>query len=384
MKAGELIDAIERFFLDIIGTIVPGMLLLVGWAVLFGSPNARVIASAAAVQGQGIWLFIISGYIIGHIVTGLGSIIVTPGPLTRSLRKSTLTRWIVGLCQGDAELTGEIAGKPTYQAFVDRATATMPWLGKIAADQVNDWRSVAMSLLTPQENHTVYRFMFISLLNLGTGTVIIVLATVWVIATLALKLSAWQPWSAVLFPDRRPLDWSVVIAGTIACAIVFERRIAFYSRAMRVPFAMAIVKLADKEKPPATPTATSPITVYLAGGTRSNWQDIVTAALPEFTVLDPRSHHLADERAYTAWDLEAIRRSTWILAHLEATNPGGYNLALELGYAKALGKKIILIDEKSAKDHGTHRHTGMLRATADITPHTLDEAITFLKGLPRP
>jgi hypothetical protein len=241
-----------------------------------------------------------------------------------------------------------------------------------------------MSLLTPQENHTVYRFMFISLLNLGTGTVIIVLATVWAIATLALQLSAWQPWGAVLFPDRRPLDWSVVIAGTIACAIVFERRIAFYSRAMRVPFAMAIVKLADKEKAPAIPTATSQMAVYLAGGTRSNWQDIVTASLPEFTVIDPRSHHLADERAYTAWDLEAIRQSTWILAHLEATNPGGYNLALELGYAKALRKKIILVDEKSAKDHGTHRHTGMLRAIADITPHTLDEAITFLKGLPRP
>jgi hypothetical protein len=60
--------------------------------------------------------------------------------------------------------------------------------------------------------------------------------------------------------------------------------------------------------------------------------------------------------------------------------PVAINLALELGYAKALGKKIILVDEKSAGDDQTRRYTGMLRATADITPYSLDEAITFLWG----
>jgi nucleoside 2-deoxyribosyltransferase len=89
-------------------------------------------------------------------------------------------------------------------------------------------------------------------------------------------------------------------------------------------------------------------------------------------------HQLQDEREYTAWDLHAVRRSDWILAHLEPGNPGGYALALEVGFAKALGKRIIFVDAKSAMDEHAGRYLGMIRMCADLTPATLEDAIAFL------
>jgi nucleoside 2-deoxyribosyltransferase len=111
---------------------------------------------------------------------------------------------------------------------------------------------------------------------------------------------------------------------------------------------------------------------------RSGWQDTVIMSLHRWNVIDPRTHHLADERQYTYWDLDGVRQSDWVLVHLEASNPGVHNLAVEVGYAAALGKRIILVD---GADASLKRYTGMLRGCADITLATLDEAITFLQKL---
>jgi len=258
----------------------------------------------------------------------------------------------------------------------------MPWLASIPLGEVHEWRSVAMSLATPQENHTVYRFMFISLLNLGAGTVCILLAFAWVVAWIATFFRGLQPWGTFAFPNRQPFDFSVLILGLVLCYFLLERRDAFYGRALRVPFTMGIVKLPTPMAGAPTRTENAVPALYLAGGSRSNWQNDVIRGLAGWNIIDPRTHHLSDERAYTAWDLDGIRRSDWLLAYLEATNPGGYNLALEIGYAKALGKRIVLVNQKGMADPVARRYTGMLHACADADVNSLEEAITFFQRLP--
>ena len=84
---------------------------------------------------------------------------------------------------------------------------------------------------------------------------------------------------------------------------------------------------------------------------------------------------------YTFWDLAGINDCDLVVANLEEQNPSGYNLAFEIGYAKALGKKIILIDEKSFKDRNLERYLGMLRSSSDIVFDTLEDTIKYLKTL---
>ncbi len=115
--------------------------------------------------------------------------------------------------------------------------------------------------------------------------------------------------------------------------------------------------------------------LYLCGGMKGTWQDAVIAALPHVEFLDPRSHRLRDEIAYTAWDLAAIDECDVVLAVMTADNPSGFGLHLEIGYAYAKGKPIYLICD----DLGERmRYFGMARACSTQLD-TLVDAIDLLK-----
>jgi len=118
--------------------------------------------------------------------------------------------------------------------------------------------------------------------------------------------------------------------------------------------------------------------VYLAGGFRSGWQETVHSRLANFELLDPRSHGLSEPDVYTEWDLAAIRGSDYVLAYMEEDNPGGYELALELGYAKALGIKSLLIEEHPSDQR--RRAFDMVREVADYRFKNLFDAIEFLRS----
>lgn len=97
--------------------------------------------------------------------------------------------------------------------------------------------------------------------------------------------------------------------------------------------------------------------------------------------FDPRSHALSDKTEYTLWDLEAIRNCDILFGYFEIDNPGGYALALEVGFAKALGKRIIFVDEKSPVDENIKHHLGMLHAAADTVVYDLQQGIALLRSL---
>lgn len=117
--------------------------------------------------------------------------------------------------------------------------------------------------------------------------------------------------------------------------------------------------------------------IYLAGGFRSNWQARVAVRLAgAFELLDPSAHSIQDPTEYTRWDLEAVSRSDIVLANMEASNPGGYSLALEVGFATALGKRIFLVDQ--IEDPLVKRYFEMVRQCCERTFPTLDEALDHI------
>lgn len=121
--------------------------------------------------------------------------------------------------------------------------------------------------------------------------------------------------------------------------------------------------------------------VYLSGGFRSGWQDLVKDAVHGCTMLDPRwvdELGVKSSRAYTTWDLRAIDGCDVVFAYLEEGNPPCIGLVLEIGYAKAKGKLTILVDEKPLD-----QEFDILRATADVIVPTLDEGKAYLQSLIR-
>ena len=115
------------------------------------------------------------------------------------------------------------------------------------------------------------------------------------------------------------------------------------------------------------------VKIYLAGGMRSNWRDRVKSSFPSAVYLDPCEHGLSDPSHYTPWDLVAIRQSDIVFVYFESTNPSGYGLSLESGYAHALNKPIILVDE-----HPDDPRLGMLRSVSDIVTTSFSDGINYL------
>lgn len=112
--------------------------------------------------------------------------------------------------------------------------------------------------------------------------------------------------------------------------------------------------------------------VYLAGGMKDGWQEKVAPLLVGHELLDPRSWSSPDPAVYTARDLAAVRKAHVILVHMSSSNPSGFGLSVELGYAYALGKRIIFCDEISADWRSGY--FGMHRQMATVVYSSLEAA----------
>jgi len=116
--------------------------------------------------------------------------------------------------------------------------------------------------------------------------------------------------------------------------------------------------------------------VYLSGGMKSDWQDRVIKAELGYECIDPRvtkEHEYEEE--YTTWDLLGIKRADVVFAYMEKENPKGHGLCVEVGYAKALNKTIVFVDEYGLSA------MGMVRAMADIVFYNLIDGIAYLQLL---
>lgn len=119
--------------------------------------------------------------------------------------------------------------------------------------------------------------------------------------------------------------------------------------------------------------------VFLSGGLESNWRDKVIAEIPGIEFYDPRSHKLQSPRQYAIWDIHHITRANILFGYMEKDNPSGYGLATEIGYARGLGKTVILVDERSQIDKQFGTYFAIVRETSDMVLESLDEGIALLK-----
>ena len=119
--------------------------------------------------------------------------------------------------------------------------------------------------------------------------------------------------------------------------------------------------------------------VYLAGGMNSNWQTKVIEHFgDQFIFYNPIDHNLSRSKEYTVWDLFYIRKADLVFAYMEQDNPSGYGLTLELGYAKALEKITILVDERSKVDKSFAEKFKMVKDSSAAVYDSFQQGLEFL------
>lgn len=123
----------------------------------------------------------------------------------------------------------------------------------------------------------------------------------------------------------------------------------------------------------------SKLKVYLSGGMRSNWQNrVIDSSHNNFTFFNPANHNLKNSKEYTNWDVFYTKRCDIIFAYMEKDNPSGIGLSFELGIANALGKLIILVDEKSCNDSKFEIYFKIVKDSSNIIFDKLQDGIEFL------
>jgi nucleoside 2-deoxyribosyltransferase len=120
--------------------------------------------------------------------------------------------------------------------------------------------------------------------------------------------------------------------------------------------------------------------IYAAGDMKSGWAKRLQSLMPAiYHVLDPNDAPQSEgPRAYTDWDLAAIRRSDFVVCYMGPHNPSGFGMSLEAGYAHALGKPIVFID--CLGTDWRSKYFDMLRQVANAVVPTIEDAAKFISG----
>lgn len=121
--------------------------------------------------------------------------------------------------------------------------------------------------------------------------------------------------------------------------------------------------------------------IYLAGGMKDGWQDTLIPALEAdgHIIKDPRSWGGDDPAIYTPRDLYEIRNCDIVLAHMSSSNPSGFGMSVELGFAYGIYVPVIFLDD--IQTDWRSRYFGMHRVMAHEVCCGLGEVIGAIRRL---
>ena len=123
------------------------------------------------------------------------------------------------------------------------------------------------------------------------------------------------------------------------------------------------------------------LTIYLSGGTHSNWRDIVMDQLQSssFEFIDPKQNGQPLPERYAPWDLFGVERSDIVLCYVEHDNPSGVGTCFEAAYGLGLGKHVVTVIEPQDR-----KYWDIVQVAASVNFGTLQAAVDYIQSLAGP
>jgi hypothetical protein len=236
MKPSDFFDAFNKFFLDIIGTIVPGLIAIIGCNIVLSTSVTLYAGISTPPKDSASWIvWIFASYLTGYLVSSIGERILMP--IVEFIMKIIKYKHI----QSKNEIEETIRSKMTYTIARERMAESYKFSsvrdiedGKDEGENFRFWRNLAMGIIQ-KDNSLVYRFTVISLLNMGVATSLIIVDTIWLVFWIA---------KYIKITDLNVVDLNILFVLLMFAATFFlERHCQFYRRAMETPFGVAIVEL---------------------------------------------------------------------------------------------------------------------------------------------
>lgn len=224
MKIDDAVETIAKFFNDLIGALVPGMVLVACISTAHLGPEKTMTLLKAMDNTPVLLMLLAVMFALGHALSAIFETVIS-----KNLRALHLTK-------GFNEQTEK--RRESYVRFlqvVEKDALAAQNHGQASSDwNYHDLRSVALSV--SQEAASIgRRFMFISLLCNGVGTAITITAIDFAACLVFQR--------GLLHPYPMAVHWAVQIALLgLAAYTLFQRGEVFYRRAMTTPFSVALAE----------------------------------------------------------------------------------------------------------------------------------------------
>jgi hypothetical protein len=232
------VQTIEYFLFDLFGLLIPGMAVVCLVAVVL-DPFGGVcwLDVLSRMTGPGWCLILLLAYVIGSGLQGLGE------GIEYLLDRTPYAR--LPWHQTYREMRESILGSKTYLAAREQLATLVRT--ELKGTDFREVRNLAMSL-APNELRPTRQFMYYSQLCLGTATGLLL-----VVAVVLVKWGV-ECLRGGCTPN---LAHTMIVGGMLllTAAALMNRRQRFYSISMRIPFSIALVKLAQGSDRKAEPTS---------------------------------------------------------------------------------------------------------------------------------
>lgn len=121
--------------------------------------------------------------------------------------------------------------------------------------------------------------------------------------------------------------------------------------------------------------------VYLAGGFKSDWRKRIKKTTG-FIWINPKEKEInrtMTPSEYGKWDLHYIRQADIVFVYVERDNTSCIGLSVEAGYAKGIGKTVILVLESN---HETIKdsYLQIITQVSDVIFDNFEDGINYLKS----
>ncbi len=174
---------------------------------------------------------------MGHALSSIGNYVIIE--LLEHLKAHQYTKWLLPrFITPKKQLFEKIQKRIDYKQLVSQAIKYFS-IEVEAESDFSSWRNIAMSLA--EDNSLAYRFMFLSLMNLGIATSILLTDLLWILLH--------------LINGRFGINLNLLNFNLVSFILIFlvslpflERYYQFYRYSMEVPFSKALVKLKELEQ----------------------------------------------------------------------------------------------------------------------------------------
>lgn len=224
MKIDDAVETLAHFFNDFIGAWIPGLVMATGFIVMHMGDEGFLSIIGAMDKSAIVWFLAAIFFALGHLISAFYQIIL-----------KGILKWLK-ISKGFDEIQAK--EQQSYKTFLEIVNQ-----GNICSDTdtwgYHDLRNIALSI-SKEASALGRRFMFISLLCSGVGTVL----TIFII-DFSICLFFFPEY---LHHYRLAPHWSVqVVILCISVWCLFKQSDVFYKRAMTTPFSVALTEIKLKE-----------------------------------------------------------------------------------------------------------------------------------------